>query len=393
MRAALKEPLAILSKFAVGGHKSIKCLSGNPEFSAKVSHFRFGLSHRRLRFVFDQDRLRLIGLSPTEAAQQLQFLLSGVTVTQVRENIRAVDIVARSAGDERLDPTRLRDFSLTSRDGKLIPLDQIGRVEARMENPILKRRDRTPVLERLTRILRRAGMGTLLVNMLNEGDASDALVSASQRGVDAAVVIGTRFDDRILDAALGARRVKQLIVFARTSRNPNTVSIACDDEIAMTEIAEHLLARGCRRPLFVAGPDSQSAILNRKESFLAHWRRVTGYAPPAIHVGEYNTTSAIAGVEEALGSGSETPDALVCENDIIAIGAMDAVRYRLGRTIPRDIAITGFDDIPLARSPAYQLTTYRQPITEMANALVRMLEGSDKNSVRIRGVFVPRESA
>ena len=249
------------------------------------------------------------------------------------------------------------------------------------------------MLERLTRILRRAGMGTLLVNMLNEGDASDALVSASQRGVDAAVVIGTRFDDRILDAALGARRVKQLIVFARTSRNPNTVSIACDDEIAMTEIAEHLLARGCRRPLFVAGPDSQSAILNRKESFLAHWRRVTGYAPPAIHVGEYNTTSAIAGVEEALGSGSETPDALVCENDIIAIGAMDAVRYRLGRTIPRDIAITGFDDIPLARSPAYQLTTYRQPITEMANALVRMLEGSDKNSVRIRGVFVPRESA
>ena len=234
-----------------------------------------------------------------------------------------------------------------------------------------------------------------MVNMLNEGDASDALVSASQRGVDAAVVIGTRFDDRILDAALGARRVKQLIVFARTSRNPDTVSIACDDEIAMTEIAEHLLARGYRRPLFVAGPDSQSAILNRKEGFLAHWRRVTGYAPPAIHVGEYNTASAIAGVEEALGacSGSETPDALVCENDIIAIGAMDAVRYRLGRTIPRDIAITGFDDIPLARSPAYQLTTYRQPITEMANALVGMLEGSDKSSVRIRGMFVPRESA
>jgi multidrug efflux pump subunit AcrB len=99
-----------------------------------------------LRFVLDQDRLRLIGLSPTEAAQQLQFLLSGVTVTQVREDIRTVDIVARSAGDERLDPTRLRDFSLTGRDGKLIPLDQIGRTEVRMEDSILKRRDRTPVI-------------------------------------------------------------------------------------------------------------------------------------------------------------------------------------------------------------------------------------------------------
>ncbi|WAJ28863.1 efflux RND transporter permease subunit [Antarcticirhabdus aurantiaca] len=99
-----------------------------------------------LRFVLDQDRLKLIGLSPTEAAQQLQFLLSGITVTQVREDIRTVDIVARSAGEERLDPTRLKDFSLTSRDGRLIPLDQIGRTEIRMEDPILKRRDRTPTI-------------------------------------------------------------------------------------------------------------------------------------------------------------------------------------------------------------------------------------------------------
>ncbi|WP_416356295.1 efflux RND transporter permease subunit [Aureimonas phyllosphaerae] len=99
-----------------------------------------------LRFVLDQDRLKLIGLSPTEAAQQLQFLLSGITVTQVRENIRTVDIVARSAGEERLDPTRLKDFSLTSRDGRLIPLDQIGRTEIRMEDPIIKRRDRTPTI-------------------------------------------------------------------------------------------------------------------------------------------------------------------------------------------------------------------------------------------------------
>ncbi|GGF85865.1 multidrug transporter [Azorhizobium oxalatiphilum] len=99
-----------------------------------------------LRFVLDQDRLRLIGLSPAEAAQQLQFLLTGVTVTQVREDIRTVDVVARSAGGERLDPARLSDFTLTSRDGRLIPLDQIGHAEVRMEEPILKRRDRVPTI-------------------------------------------------------------------------------------------------------------------------------------------------------------------------------------------------------------------------------------------------------
>lgn len=99
-----------------------------------------------LRFVPDQERLNLIGLSPAEAAQQLQLLLTGVPITQVRENIRNVPVVARSAGENRLDPSRLADFSLMSRDGRAIPLDQIGHSEIRFEEPIMKRRDRTPVI-------------------------------------------------------------------------------------------------------------------------------------------------------------------------------------------------------------------------------------------------------
>ncbi|TBA69189.1 efflux RND transporter permease subunit [Rhizobium ruizarguesonis] len=99
-----------------------------------------------LRFVPDQERLNLIGLSPSEAAQQMQMLLSGIPVTQVRDNIRNVPVVARSAGENRLDPSRLADFSLMSRDGRQVPLDQIGHSEIRFEEPILKRRDRTPVI-------------------------------------------------------------------------------------------------------------------------------------------------------------------------------------------------------------------------------------------------------
>ncbi len=99
-----------------------------------------------LRYVPDQDRLNLIGLSPAEVGQQLQFLLTGIPVTQVREDIRNIPIVARSAGRERLDPARLGDFSLMSRSGRQIPLDQVGHSEIRLEEPILKRRDRTPVI-------------------------------------------------------------------------------------------------------------------------------------------------------------------------------------------------------------------------------------------------------
>jgi multidrug efflux pump subunit AcrB len=99
-----------------------------------------------LRFIPDQDRLNLIGLSTAEVGQQLQFLLTGIPVTQVREDIRNVPITARSGGGERLDPTRLADFSLMSRDGRQIPLDQVGRSEVRLEEPVLKRRDRMPVI-------------------------------------------------------------------------------------------------------------------------------------------------------------------------------------------------------------------------------------------------------
>ncbi|PYJ95491.1 MAG: MFS transporter, partial [Verrucomicrobia bacterium] len=100
----------------------------------------------KLHFVLDQERLQLIGLSPAEAAQQLQFLLNGQTITQVRENIRAVNVVVRSAGPERLDPAKLENFTITTRDGKPIPLSQIGRTEIQSEAPLIKRRDRVPTI-------------------------------------------------------------------------------------------------------------------------------------------------------------------------------------------------------------------------------------------------------
>src|SRR5207253_3250490 len=68
-----------------------------------------------VHFVLDQNRLQLMGLSSSEAAQQLQFLLTGVPVTQVREDIRTVDVVARRDGPERLDTARLGELILTSR--------------------------------------------------------------------------------------------------------------------------------------------------------------------------------------------------------------------------------------------------------------------------------------
>lgn len=99
-----------------------------------------------LHFTLDQDRLHALGLSSSSVALQLQFLLSGAPLTEVREDIRSVQVVGRAAGTIRLDPAQIAGFSLVGSSGQPIPLSQVGQVEVRMEDPILRRRDRTPTI-------------------------------------------------------------------------------------------------------------------------------------------------------------------------------------------------------------------------------------------------------
>ncbi|MCY1671332.1 efflux RND transporter permease subunit [Novosphingobium sp. SL115] len=99
-----------------------------------------------MRVNLDQDRLRAFGLTSASVAEQLQFLLKGVAVSQVRQNIRAVDVVARSSGSDRFDPSKLGNYTLVGAQGQRLSVSQIGRIEVRMEEPILKRRDRVPTI-------------------------------------------------------------------------------------------------------------------------------------------------------------------------------------------------------------------------------------------------------
>jgi len=99
-----------------------------------------------LHFALDQDRLNAVGLTSNSVALQLQFLLSGAPLTDVREDIRSVQVVGRAAGDTRLDPNKIADFTLVGSAGQRIPLSQVGTVEVRMEDPILRRRDRIPTI-------------------------------------------------------------------------------------------------------------------------------------------------------------------------------------------------------------------------------------------------------
>lgn len=106
----------------------------------------WGMRVPTLHFTLQQDRLQAVGLTSSAVAQQLQFLLNGIPVTAVREDIRTVQVTARSAGDIRLDPAKIGDFTLAGANGQRIPLSQVGEIDVRMEEPIIRRRDRMPTI-------------------------------------------------------------------------------------------------------------------------------------------------------------------------------------------------------------------------------------------------------
>jgi multidrug efflux pump subunit AcrB len=116
--------------------------------NAKVvdPHLNWGEQVKSIRLEVDQDRARALGLTPQDVSQMLQTLLTGYTVTQYREGIEHIDVVARAVPSERLDLGRLPSLTITTRNGVAVPLSQVARLHYEYEEPILWRRNRDIVL-------------------------------------------------------------------------------------------------------------------------------------------------------------------------------------------------------------------------------------------------------
>ena len=97
---------------------------------------------RTLRVDLDQDKARALGLTPAEIAIVTQTLMNGATLSQLREGEDLIDIVARAVPSERLDLDTLKDVNVFTRQGTVVPLSQIARVQSELEDPVLRRRNR-----------------------------------------------------------------------------------------------------------------------------------------------------------------------------------------------------------------------------------------------------------
>ena len=121
-----------------------KVMAANPKIIDP--HLDWSEQVKSIRLEVDQDRARALGLTPQDVAQTLQTLLSGFTVTQYREGIEQIDVVARAVPTERLELDRLPALTVATMNGVAVPLSQIARLNYEYEEPILWRRNRDLVL-------------------------------------------------------------------------------------------------------------------------------------------------------------------------------------------------------------------------------------------------------
>ena len=253
-----------------------------------------------------------------------------------------------------------------------------------------------PFLEELTAAIQAENMVAMLININQHFDHVQAFLSADQRQVDAVILLGTDFRDETLrDEGLISAN-PPLYVVARESMIDSVVSVSCDVQTSMEEIGSYLLEKGYRRPGFMSGPKTLSTVLGRLRYSKAFWRRHGISDILELPAGCYERHAGMLALRNYLTTApaGERIDILMCENDILALGALDVARSGFGLKVPADLAIVGYDDIDLAAAPAYDLTTYAQPIANMVTVLLDMVKGRrEPESVQLPGRLIVRGSA
>ncbi|MEJ5111286.1 LacI family DNA-binding transcriptional regulator [Erwinia billingiae] len=253
--------------------------------------------------------------------------------------------------------------SLSKRSSHLI-----GVVVDEMLNPNL-----LTLLDQVTQQLQLRGYMALLINISAQKSEEAVLTLADQLQVDGLLFLGTLLSDELIALARDIHRIP-LVQLCRNDDNPYIQIINTDGYQAGYHTADLLHQQGYRRFSYMKGPDTESTQLLRFEGYRDRLVEL-GVAEAGITLlkaNHYNRASGYNAYHQYLTS---TPpeawaEAMFCENDILAIGVLDA----LASAAPEHhLGIVGYDNIELAGSSRYQLTTFAQPLSDMLQEAVYRL--------------------
>jgi LacI family transcriptional regulator len=211
------------------------------------------------------------------------------------------------------------------------------------------------------------GSSVLILATHRRPDATMQVLDLADR-VDGIVLMGRTVDDEVV-AELERRRLP-IVLLARAASG-RADSVRAENADSARRLTAHVLEHGHRRIAFLGDPDASPDAAERWAGFVdAH--EAVGRSPwrGAFACG-YRESDGRSAAAEVLAE-AELPTALICANDEIATGALEAAR-RAGLAVPGDLAMTGWDDIPVARHLSPPLTTVRQPMVELGRRSAQLL--------------------
>jgi LacI family transcriptional regulator len=216
-----------------------------------------------------------------------------------------------------------------------------------------------------------AGYNVFLCNTEEDPQRELAVLrSLEEKCVDGVVLCSSRLDDGALGEVV-ARHTCVVLVNRRLGGG-GVRSVLVDDETGGRLATEHLLQAGHRAVGFLAGPAASHSGRERARGYraamagagLRHKEAWVRHCPPMVEGGHQGA--------RALLTGHPALTALFCYNDLVAVGVLQACA-ELGRQVPGDLSVVGYDDIPLAALVTPPLTTCRVPRYELGAEAVRLL--------------------
>lgn len=263
--------------------------------------------------------------------------------------------VEKAAQDLGYRPNALAS-SLTTGRTKLI-----GLVANNFHNPLF-----LEVFDLFTRSLQEQGLRPLLVNLTDETDPAHSLQLLRQYSVDGVIVASSTLSPQF-SMAFQQARIPVVHSFGKFAREPAVHVVGIDNAACGRMAAENLLARGYRRLAFLGGPAQATSTVDRRRGFV---EAVTA-APDAFVSESYaNAYSFDAGRAAMLDLLQGSPaEAYFCGDDVVAVGALSALREN-GLRVPEDVGIIGLNDMEMARWQNINLTTIRQPIHQIISTSI-----------------------
>jgi len=188
--------------------------------------------------------------------------------------------------------------------------------------------------------------------------------------VDGFIVVRTRRDDARIRFLAGCGAL--FVAFGRSAVPVDFPYVGVDSELGMYMAARHLVERGHRRIAYIGPPADLQFAVHRLMGVKRALYEGRLSLPENLHLDGDLTQESGYRIAKQLLDVSPRPTAIMCANDLMALGAMRAIQ-ELGLAVGVDVAVTGFDDVPLAEHAFPSLTTVHQPVYRIGGLACQML--------------------